>query len=252
MADLDQFGGNTTATVSSEKTAHANALKEAMAATLAENGAAYEAERNTRSADIVVTKVLGYTNKGSIVETAKAIGKRGEPGYVPHKVADSAKNVGYAVKNVSANPIEYQGTECQLIDGQYVPTPVQLVIAPGQEAPLRKADLVRLMSAPEFGFVAANGKLRSSGAANANGIEELLNSYTFSFDEGSVLDYQQQIGVQDAEGKWFVADEFKSIFGDEENVKVAATRTRGEGAKKKSTQAYESNYVYRLLAQNNM
>ena len=252
MAEIDNFGGTTTTDVVDEKKQHVNALKEAMAATMQENGAEYEKIRNSKSNDIVITKVLGYKDTGSIVEIAKAIGKKGEPGYVPHKVAASPKNVGYAVKNIGTTPIEYQGTQCTLVDGQYVCNPVQLVIQPGEEAPLRKTDLVRLMSAPEFGFVASNGKLRSAGATSAKGLEELLGSYTFSFAEGSVLDYQHQIGVKDADGKWHVADEFKAIFGDEENVKVAAGRTKGEGGDKKSAQAYESNYVYRLLAANQM
>lgn len=233
-----------------EKNQHLQELKAAMQATIAEQGETIVNQFGTKAADIEVVKVLGYTDKGSLVETQKAVGKKGEPGYQPHKVAASPKNVGYIIKNNSTAPIAYVGTQCNLVDGSYVPTKVNLTLAPGAQAPIRKGDLTRLLSKIEYSLTAANGHLRPlASSVDSTDIEKKLENYTFSFDEGSVLERQEQIGVKGADGKWAVQDSYKAIFGDEENVVEKAKKAP---AAKIAGTAYEANFIRRLLAEQGM
>lgn len=249
MSGLDNFAAVAEATTPAVdlKKEHAAKITEAFKATLAENGEQFTKVAGTRSNDIQVVNVCGYTNSGSLVEIEKAVGVKGQEGYVPHKVQAAPKSVGYIITNISENPIAYSGTQCELVDGQYVPTAVPMTLAPGATAAIRKSDLVRLLCAPEFGFEASNGKLRPAGALKAKSAEELVCSYTFKFDDAEVSNVTIQIGQQDKAGKWSVKDEYKAIFGDEENAPVKAARVKGEKSNKPSAQALEANYVYRLL-----
>ena len=235
-------------TVVDARKQHIQELELALAATLKEEGQDVVNKYGVGKGNITVVNVLGYTDTGSIVETAKAIGKKGEPGYVPHKVSPSAKNVGYVIQNTGVEAIEYDSSECELVNGQYVVKPVKAVLQPGESAPIRRTDLTKLLAREEYSFEASNGKLKAlPSATTAKDTVDKLNGYTFSFTEGSVLDRQIQIGIKGADGKWSVATEYKTLFGDEENEKPAAVRAGRTKSTKVSGAAKEANYIRRLL-----
>lgn len=282
LDSLDNLDQATTVGVAAneEKKQHIAALEAAMAETIKANGAEIVSTFGKAADTISVEKVLCYTDKGNIIEVEKAQGKRylteevpskttpgktivrvkkddngqpiKNPNYVPHVVKDSPKNVGFIIKNNGTAAIEYVTSECTKgADGQYVVTKKNASLAPGQAAPIRKTDLTALLAAPAFSFRAANGKFTPKAGCSAANITlaERLECYTFSFAEGSINDRQEQIGEKDANGKWFVRDEYKSLFGDEENVvateKKAVVRTKKE---KIDGITLEANYIYSLIA----
>ena len=156
-----------------------------------------EQESNTAK-DIEVLNALVFGDKGSIVEVEKAVGVRGEPGYIPHRVAPMGVTVGYIIKNVSATHANI-GVNAggKAVELKY-----------GETITLDKMDFISLLSRPEYGHNAANGRLRRLTAKDA----EIAFNYTFVFDSGSVVDRIIQVGVKTEDGKWKLADEYKETL----------------------------------------
>mgnify|MGYP001121096343 CR=1 FL=1 len=234
-------------------------LKHAMEQTLKTNGAAYTQVLRTKTNDIEVTGAAIFSDKGSIIETEKAVGKRNTPGYKPHKVQGVGKIVGFFIKNTSAEPIEYDAMQYSLKDGRYEGEPIKAVIAPGATVALRKVDFVKLMCRPEYSFTAKNGKVRPGGGKRQNGVmtlEDQLSAYTFAFDDGSsVNDKAQQVGVQNADDTWAVAEEYVPVFGYCNNPEENPSNNDSKSSAKKNRPAFESqdynaNYIRMLLEQN--
>lgn len=282
MSDLNNLAGldqqATTGQVAEiEKKQHVQDIKAAMQRTIQENGQDIVKSFGVNAGNIVVKKVLCYSDKGNIVEvqaaqgqkylTEEVPGKNGgtitrrkkgpdgnpikNPDYVPHKVATAPKNVGFVIANTGKAAINFVTSKCVKDEnGGYTVQKVQATLKPGAEASIRKGDFTALLSAPEFSFQASNGTLvpRAGSAAQDIDILARLENYTFKFNDGNIADKQTQIGEKGADGKWHVRAEFVELFGDEENVK---TSTRGTGApkgEKIAASAFEANYIRQLLS----
>lgn len=205
-----------------------------------ETGGAIKEQLSTRSNDIEVTNALTF----------------GEPKYIVRKtdngdVKEPVPNiVGYKVKNVSNEPIACYTTKCDLVDGVYVKTPVAITIEPGQTADLRKVDFVTLLSAPEFSFTAANGKLttRRYTGSNAEDLETFLEKHNFLPTNCKVGD--MIIGIStNIDGADVIIPQYKDVFAYLENK----TEKKARGGKKEnkeavSAQELAANYVRRLIA----
>lgn len=218
------------------------AWKAAFEQTVEETGGAIKEQLSTRSHDLEVTKALTF----------------GEPKYIKRK--DEAGNVienepvpnviGYTVRNISSEPIACYTTKCDLVDGVYVKTPVQATIAPGAELALRKVDFVTLLSAPEFSFEAANGKLttrRFTGKTQEE-LEAFLEKHNFLFANGvKVGDMIEQISTS-VDGQNVVLPDYKETFAFLENKAEKKQRVAGAKAPSESAQQLAANYVRRLIA----
>lgn len=218
------------------------AWKAAFEQTVEETNGAIKEQLSTRSNDLEVVKALTF----------------GEPKYITRK--DEAGNViekepvpnviGYAVRNISSEPIACYTTKCDLVDGVYVKTPVQAVIAPNQVLALRKVDFVTLLSAPEFSFEAANGKLttrRFTGKTQEE-LEAFLEKHNFLFSNGvKVGDMIEQISTN-MDGQNIVLPDYKDTFAFLENKAEKKQRVAGTKTPSESAQQLAANYVRRLIA----
>ena len=219
------------------------AWKDAFAQTVVETNGAIKEQLSTRSNDIEVVKALTF----------------GEPKYIVRK--DDAGNVtekepvpnvvGYQLRNISGEPIACYTTKCDLVDGVYQKTPVQITIAPGAVACLRKVDFVTLMSSPEFSFQAANGKLttrRFTGNNTQEELEAFLEKHNFLFANGvKVGDMIEQISTS-VDGQNVVLPEYKDVFAFLENKAEKKQRVAGQKTPAQSAQELAANYVRRLIA----
>lgn len=215
------------------------AWRQAFDQSVVETNGAIKDALSTRSNDIVVVKALTF----------------GEPKYIVRK--DESGNetfrepvpnvVGYEVQNVSSTPINAYTTKCQLVDGVYVKNPVECVIAPNQIVAFRKVDFVTLLTAPEFSFTAANGKLTTrtfTGTTQAD-LEAFLEKHNFLFTDAKVGDMIKQISTS-VDGQDVVIPEYKDVFAYLENKAEKKTR-QSQKQPSQTAQELAANYVRRLI-----
>lgn len=218
------------------------AWKDAFEQTVMETGGAIKEQLSTRSNDIEVVKALTFGEP-------KYITRKDEVGNVIEK--EPVPNViGYAVRNISNEPITCYTTKCDMVDGVYVKTPVQTSITPGAVIALRKVDFVTLLSAPEFSFQAANGKLttRRFTGKTQDELEAFLEKHNFLFANGvKVGDMIEQISTS-VDGQNVVLPEYKDTFAFLENKVEKKQRVAGTKTPAQSAQELAANYVRRLIA----
>lgn len=216
------------------------AWKQAFEATVVETNGAIKDQLSTRSGDIEVTKALAFGEPKYIVRKDEAGNETKEP--VPNVI-------GYAVMNISGEPIPCYTTKCDFVDGVYVKTPVETVIAPGATIALRKVDFVTLLSAPEFSFTASNGKLttRRFTGKTAEELEAFLEKHNFLFDNAKVGEKLEQISTN-VGGADVVLPEYKDTFAFLENKAEKKQRQAGPKAPQHTAQELAANYVRRLIA----
>lgn len=259
---LDQNAGagvqNTRSENDAAKAARKAALSAAMQATIAESGDDYLKVKGSNSANIVITRVLGFGETGNIIETKKkdADGNGREVGAI-------AKNVGYKIQNVGSAPITY-ATEVFAKDasGKFVGSIVQKQIAPGETVAISRKYMTLFGCKPEFSNKFANGKLVRTSAGgkavpgNVN-LEAELEAYTFVFNdkEISVNDesIKDQIGKKvsvDGKNKYVVIPEYEEVFGYLNNAPVKAAGRQAKPAF--DSQDLASNYIYRLASESGL
>lgn len=217
------------------------AWKAAFDETVKETAGAIKEQLSTRSKDLQVTKALTFGEPKYIVRKDEAGNETKEP--VPNVV-------GYKVLNISNEPIACYTTSCELVDGRYIKTPVQTVIAPQAEIALRKVDFVTLLSAPEFSFEAANGKLttRRFTGKTQDELEAFLEKHNFLFSNGvKVGEMIEQISTL-VDGQNVVVPDYKATFAFLENKAEKKQRQAGTKTPSETAQQLAANYVRRLIA----
>lgn len=260
MSELDQFNNiPSEEAADSEKKKKVQAILDAMTATLQESGDAYNARVNQRSKDLRVTNVLSFGDSGSLKQTSKAVGKKGDTDYKAHGLEKTGANVGYVIQNVGKDPIPYTADEYSLVDGKYVPTRVNKNLAPGATAPISKKDLVILTCIPEFSFRLANGTVSPTSAKNNSNVAatsplDTIENFKFTFnpdEKTSVNDVQIPIAHRTADNDWEVEPEYVPAFGYLMNApEKKAAATGGKVSNKKSPQELNANYIRRMLEEN--
>ena len=218
------------------------AWKQAFEESVVETSGAIKEQLSTRSNDIEVVKALTF-GEGGYIDRKDDSGNVIEKEPVPNVV-------GYLVRNVSATPIPCYTTACQLVDGVYMKTPVETSIAPGGTLALRKVDFVTLMSAPEFSFECANGKVTArkkfTGTSQAE-LENFLEKHNFLPSNCKVGDMIEQISTS-VDGVETVLPDYESTFAFLMNKTEKKQRAAGTKQPAISTQALAANYVRRLIA----
>lgn len=260
VSGTEGFAAGTPATDSGKQNREAaakrvKALKQIYADTVKENGGQDSAVRGSKSGNIELVAPLGYTDSGSIVNGNKLknadgtpkIGKDGKPVY--EKLV-SPRIVGYAIKNIGSEPIQYEGTVCVFEDGVYKKTAVAKTLNPGETVALRKADITRLISREEYNLKVSNAVLNSAGAAKAQDVEALLNAYSFAYTDETIKvpDQIQPVGDKVGDDEWVVKPEYKETFGFLENPTAPKARKARSSAPAADTQTLNANYIQRVLA----
>lgn len=205
----------------------------------------FAARLNTACGSISVETIYKYGDKGNI-KVDKVNSVNGE-----RKLIDCGKPVGYGIKNIGTEPINYTTEEfAPDATGKYVGTKVEKTLAPGETAMIARKYIAMLASRPEFGMKFANGSVVASAANAKSNPEKMLNQayFNFSAESGKTVN-DDDISVRiDVDGK--VTDEFVTTFGSLNNPKEQRVRkSNGTGAKFTS-QDYIANYIQEMLAQN--
>jgi len=247
MADFNSLGSNLepedskkaqNAAVRERRKQNIAAWKEALSATIAENGEQIKEVMSSRSQDIEVTAALTFGEPKMIVRTNADGTQTNEP---------VANVVGYEVRNNSQTPINCTTTECQMVDGIYTKNSIPCVIGAGQTVALRKADFVGLMSQVEFSFTASNGKVgsRTYTGSTPEEFEAFIEKHNFLFNDKKVPEMCKPISTN-IDGVDTVIDAYKSVFAYLENKAEKKTRQAGPKAPQFTPQQLAANYVRRL------
>lgn len=277
MSELDVFGkvGATDTTATSAANAAATSRKEAMIASIKEtvqNDPTYLEVKNSLSAGLVITKVLGFGDSGNIKrgEDVPATDKDGNP-ILDENGAQKMKknlipipeNVGYIVQNNTTQELQYTIEVFEKnAEGTFVGTPVTKILAPGKSAAFSRKWLTLFSSQAAVSNKFANGRLtRSSARAKGNlspkeAYEAELEAYYVQFtEEGLTVNddsLKEQIGkkVKGTDGKpmWVVKPEYNEIFGYLNNVPEKKVGGKKPGAAKPafdSTDIY-ANYINKM------
>lgn len=209
------------------------------------------------SDSLMVVNSLAFSDDGSIVvDPTKQVGEDGK-----RPLIKTSKIVGYRIKNVGTEPINYTVAQCMKdADGVWKESQVEKTLNPDDTAEIPKKYLTMLTSDPRFSFQLQNGFMKKSSKNNpAGSIDEELESWYFKpADEDIKVNadsFKVNIGQEVVDGestKWVVLPEFESVFGYLNNSnKKEKVRAKKEKVSVSSRDA-AANYIQELLKNQKM
>lgn len=200
-----------------------------------------------RSDDLEVTNIY-YTYLVGNIKPDKTQPKRDNGRY---PVVKTSYKAGYAVKNVSDQPIQYLKPNYVLNPetGRYEDQAFEATLAPGEEVILDRLNMVKLIARPEFSNKTKNGKLLRSSKTNVESKEEFIRSYYFKYaDEIGISVNDDDIGVsidkEGPDGTTTIADEYLQTFGYILNTKEKKERVPRSSSGKRKISAQEASALY--------
>ena len=233
----------TATAASADKKAKLDAMKKSLKETISADPT-YTTRLHTWSDKIEVANSLGWGDNGNIVldSSKKADGARA--------LTTTSVIVGYRVKNTGSDPIPYTTEVYAEVDGKWVPTKVDRVLAPGAYADLTRQFMTMLCAQPEISFTLANGKVIRGSSKATKDLKAELEAYYFSFnkDLGIQINADEvKLNVGEKIGdRWVVKPEFTETFGYLNNTPERAVRGR-KVEHKYSSSDLAANFVMKLL-----
>lgn len=247
VADMTNVGDSTK---ENEKKKKEQEMRDLMIAKL-NTDPNFKEQLRSRSADIKVVKILGYSKLGNMVHDKEESARQNKR-VLQNKVS---ANVGYRIQNVSKEPIQYQ-TESFTKDatGVFVGEKQVKTMAPGEVVDLTKANLTRLLSRGEFSFRVANGFMKPSSKTRIATLEDQLNAFYFSFEsdeEGTKVQVNDDSVKLLIDNDGDIKPEFEAVFGYLNNPKVKKANSKKIGKNSDITsQDIFANYIRTLLENN--
>lgn len=203
----------------------------------------YAQRLRSLSNSLRVVNTLGYGTGGNI---------KLDENSADRKLVATSQIVGYVVENIGTEPITYKTEVWAEVDGKYVATASDKVLAPGDKVALTRKFMTVLCSRTEISFVLENGKIITKLGKNKT-VESMLNSCFFQFnDDTTVNDDSVKISVDEVgpDGARHVKPEFIEAFGYLNNPKEKAA-SRGTKSKVNVTvQDMMANYINQQISQN--
>lgn len=229
-----------------EKKEKMTLLKESLKETV-QNTPDFDEKLHRLSDSVEVVNTLGYGIGGNVLKDKENSDDE------HRKLKPTSKVVGYVLKNVGTEAIEYK-TEVYAKgeDGKYVGTVVTKTLAPGESVALAKQYVTMFAAKAEISFTFKNGILcpSSSTTKKNKSLKDELSSYHFKFSreaDGTTREVNDDEVKMSIDVDGVIKPEYEETFGYLNNP--AEARKTGGKKRSYSTQDLYANYINKLLAE---